>query len=80
MELEQPGEHPEPRAAAGGKRSPRNGFCRESSTEHDPPPTTDVEQMSFSSPVLPMNSVGNDFCLKNQHWKNALTMEVLSFQ
>ncbi|XP_043386250.1 nuclear receptor subfamily 6 group A member 1 isoform X4 [Lepidochelys kempii] len=60
MELEQPGEHPEPRAAAGGKRSPRNGFCRESSTEHDPPPTTDVEQMSFSSPVLPMNSVGND--------------------
>uniref|UniRef100_K7FG07 Nuclear receptor subfamily 6 group A member 1 n=1 Tax=Pelodiscus sinensis TaxID=13735 RepID=K7FG07_PELSI len=36
------------------------GFCREPSTEHDPPPTADVEQMSFSSPVLPMNSVGND--------------------
>ncbi|XP_048368531.1 nuclear receptor subfamily 6 group A member 1 isoform X2 [Sphaerodactylus townsendi] len=38
---------------------PQNGFCRESSAEHDPPSATDVEQMNVSSPVLPLNS-GND--------------------
>ncbi|KAM9594903.1 nuclear receptor subfamily 6 group A member 1 isoform X3 [Harpia harpyja] len=45
MELEPPAELPEPRAAAA-KGPPRNA--------------TDVEQMSSSSPVLPMNSMGNE--------------------
>ncbi|XP_006016971.2 nuclear receptor subfamily 6 group A member 1 isoform X2 [Alligator sinensis] len=34
------------------------GFCQEPSTEHEPPTTTDVEQMSSSSPVLPVSSMG----------------------
>ncbi|XP_037255054.1 nuclear receptor subfamily 6 group A member 1 isoform X2 [Falco rusticolus] len=44
MELEPPAELPEPLAAAKGP----------------PHSATDVEQMSSSSPVLPMNSMGNE--------------------
>ncbi|KAF4797732.1 Nuclear receptor subfamily 6 group A member 1 [Turdus rufiventris] len=46
MELEPPAELPEPRAASKGP----------------PHSATDVEQMSSSSPVLPMNSMGNLGC------------------
>ncbi|XP_062816809.1 nuclear receptor subfamily 6 group A member 1 isoform X1 [Anolis carolinensis] len=38
---------------------PQNGFCRESSSENEPPSVTDVEQMNSPSSVLPLNT-GND--------------------